>query len=334
MNERGKIKEVVINTKIYDPELPQKAVQALSGNMPELEPDERLALDIVFNKAVYQQAAFYHYELTQEHKGPAPKTDQEKARQKIYDVLGEQLDKVISALKEFGFAICDAGIIGDDLEDDAVHIELYRKKASFTGKGKRQTEIKARKIMPDRPYISKTLAEAFARIILDHMRKQNAIEFAAKNHTPNWVPAVKLFSVIPETLSAEYETDTDFTADKLISKAFMASPWPLHIRSRRREDQGDPVTGETQIDCPEYIVFQLKQGGSWELKEVDGLKSAQQAITKQGFHYKSTKAVVVLKDLEAVPYTLFAESDDGLIAVSPSEANAHKKLHVCWNKTK
>lgn len=82
------------------------------------------------------------------------------------------------------------------------------------------------------------------------------------------------------------------------------------IRSRRREDQGDPVTGETQIDCPEYIVFQLNQGGSWELKEVDGLKSAQQAITKQGFHYKSTKAVVVLKDLEAVPYTLFAESDD------------------------
>lgn len=81
-------------------------------------------------------------------------------------------------------------------------------------------------------------------------------------------------------------------------------------------------------------VFQLNQGGSWELKEVNGLKSAQQAITKQGFHYKSTKAVVVLKDLEAVPYTLFAESDDGLIAVSPSEANAHKKLHVCWNKTK
>lgn len=28
MNEREKIKEILINAKIYDPELPQKAVQA------------------------------------------------------------------------------------------------------------------------------------------------------------------------------------------------------------------------------------------------------------------------------------------------------------------
>lgn len=54
----------------------------------------------------------------------------------------------------------------------------------------------------------------------------------------------------------------------------------------------------------------------------------------QLFHYKHTKAVIVLKGLKKVLYTLFAESDDGLIAVAPSEANAHKKLHVSWNKTK
>ena len=331
MNEREKIKEVVIDTKIYDPELPQKAVQALSGEMPELEPNERLALDIVFNKAAYQKVEFYRYELTQDHKGPVPKTDREKARQMVYDILGEQLDKVVSALKEVGFEFGDTGIIGDDLEDEAVHIELYRKKASITGKGKRQTETNVRSVMPDRPYIVKTATEAFARMFLEHMRKENAIEVAKKNHTPNWVPAGELFTAVVEALSAEHEV---VTVDKLISKAFMTSDWPLRMRSRLRADQGDPMTGETQVDCPEYIVFQLNQGGSWELKEVDGLKSAQQAITKQGFHYKSTKAVVVLKDLKMVPYTLFAESDDGLIAVSPSEANAHKKLHVSWNKTK
>lgn len=332
MNEREKIKEVVINTKIYDPELPQKAVQALSGDITELEPNERLALDIVFNKAVYQQVEFYRYELTQEHKEPVPKTDREKARQKVYDVLGEQLDKVISALKEFGFEFGDTGIIGDDLEDDAVHIELYRQKASITGKGKRQTETNVRSVMPDRPYIVKTAAEAFARMFLEHMRKENAIEVAKKNHTPNWVSAGELFAAISNALAEENEDA--ITVDKLIDKAYMTSDWPLHMRSRLRADKCDPMTGDTQIDCPEYIVFQLNHGGSWELKEVDGLKSAQQAITKQGFHYKQTKAVIVLKDLKKVPYTLFAESDDGLIAVTPSEANAHKKLHVSWNKTK
>ena len=172
MNEREKIKEVVINAKIYDPELPQKAVQALSGYVPELEPNERLALNIVFNKTVYHQAEFYRYELTQEHKGPIPKTDQEKAQQKVYDILCEQLDKVISALEESGFEFSYAGIVGDDLEDDAIHIELYRQKASITGKGKQQTETNVRSVMPDRPYIEKTAAVAFARMFLEHIRKK------------------------------------------------------------------------------------------------------------------------------------------------------------------
>ena len=334
MNEREKIKEVVIDTKIYDPELPQKAVQALSSDIPELEPNERLALDIVFNKTVCHQVEFYRYELTQEHKEPVPKTDREKARQKVYDVLCEQLDKVISALKEVGFEFGDTGIISDDLEDDAIHIELYRQKASITGKGKRQTETNVRSVMPDRPYIVEKAAEHFARMFLEHMSKENAIEIAKKNHTPNWVSAGELFTAISDALSEENEDA--ITVGKLINRAYMTSDWPLHMRSRHSADQGEPMTDDTQIDCPEYIVFQLNQGGSWELKEVDGFKSAQQEITKQGFHYKQTKAVIVLKGLKKVPYTLFAETDDGLITVTPSEAeaNAHKKLHVSWNKSK
>lgn len=331
MNEREKIKEVVIDTKIYDPELPQKAVQALSGYVPELEPNERLALNIVFNKTVYNQAEFYRYELTQEHKGPIPKTDQEKTRQKVYDVLGEQLDKVISALKEVCFEFIDATIIGDDLEDDTVHIELYRQKAPIIGKGKRQTEINVRSIMPDRPYIVEKASEVFAKMFLEHMREENAIEAAKKNHTPNWVSAKKLFTAISGALAEENEDA--ITVDKLIDKAYMTSDQPLHMRAKLRTDQCEPMTGDTQIDCAEYMVFQLNQGRSWELKEIDGLKTAQQEI-KQGFHYKKTKAVIVMKGLKKVLYMLFAESDDGLITVTPSEANTHKKLHASWNKSK
>lgn len=332
MNEREQIKEVVIDTKIYDAELPQKVVQALSDGIPKIAQNERLALDIVFKKTAYQQVEFYRYELTQEHKEPVPKTDREKARQKVYDVLGEQLDKVISALKEVGFEFGNTGIIGDDLEDNAVHIILYRQAASIVGKGKRQTETHVCSVMPDRPFIAKKAAEVMARMFLEKMKKEATIEAAKKSHIPNWVPAGELFAAISGVLSMELEDDATFAADKLLGKAFMTSDWPLRMRSRLRADQGDPMTGETQIDCPEYIVFQLNHGASWELKEVDSLKSAQLEITKQGFHYKQTKAVVVLKGLKKVPYTLFAESDDGLIAVAPCEANAYKKLHVSWSK--
>ena len=75
MNKRERIKEIVIDTKIYDPELPQKAVQALSGDITELESNARLGVEVIFNKIAYHQVEFYRYELTQEHKGPIPKTD-------------------------------------------------------------------------------------------------------------------------------------------------------------------------------------------------------------------------------------------------------------------
>lgn len=328
--EREKIKEVVIDTKIYDTELPQKVVQALSGSIPKLGPNDRLDLDVIFNKSVYRQAEFYRYELAREHKGPAPKTAWEKTRERIYDILGEQLDKVVSALEELGGVFGNTGIIGDDLEDDLVHVVLYRQQASATGKGKRNTEISVRNVMPDRPFIAKQAGEMPTKLFREQMRTENAIEIARKNHTPNWVSAGELFAAISGALAEESEDA--ITADKLIGTAYMTSDWPLHMRTRSRADQAEPMTGSTQIDCPEYIVFQLNQGGYWELKKVDGLKTAQQAIVKQGFNYKRTKAVVVLKDLKKVPYSLFAETDDGLIAVAPSEANAYKKLHVSWQK--
>ena len=121
-------------------------------------------------------------------------------------------------------------------------------------------------------------------------------------------------------------------ANTLIEQAFVVSDWPLYIRTRTKKDQAEPMTGSTNIDCPEYMLFQLSHTGSWDLKKVDNLKEAQQIISKQGFHYKQTRSIVVLHNLKEVPYTLFAETDEGLIPVAPSEACGHKKLHVSWQK--
>lgn len=133
MSKKEILQEITVNTSIYDPDLPQKAAAALVDAPLELGPNEGLRLEILFNKNVYQQAAFYQYELTMEHKGPAPETEKEKTKQKIYDVLSEQLGKVSAALKENGCVFRDTAIIGDDLEDDAVHITLYRQETSMVG---------------------------------------------------------------------------------------------------------------------------------------------------------------------------------------------------------
>ncbi len=329
MNDREKIREAFIDAKIYDTELPKKAVDALSGDIPKFEPGERPALDILFNKNVYQQEEFYLYELTQEHKGPAPKTEQEKANQIIYDILAEQLDKVISALKEIGLEFGYASIIGEDLDDDLVHLIMYRQKDPVVGPGKRPSETKVRSIVPDRPYVVKRAAKVLGRIVLEQIYKERAAELAKKNHTPNWVSTGELFKAVADALHEE--TETDVTAEKLIGRAYMASDWPLNMRTRRREDKGGQIAEDTQIDCPEYIVFKLNQGGSWELKKADGLKEAQTDI-KQGFRSRQTKAVVVLNGLKKLPYTLFAETDEGLIEVDSNgeEASMHKILHVRW----
>lgn len=330
MSKKEILQEVTVNTPIYDPDLPQKAAAALVDAPLELGPNEGLRLEILFNKNVYQQAAFYQYELTMEHKGPAPKTEKEKTKQKIYDVLSEQLGKVSAALKENGCVFRDTAIIGDDLEDDAVHITLYRQETSMVDKGKRQMEIHTNSIMPDRPFIIKQASEVLSKIYWERMQKDIATEAAKRRHIPNFVSAGKFFTAISIALSEEI--DTELTADKLIANASMESGWPLRICKKDGIDREEVFTENTQIDCPEYIIFHLNHDGNWRLEKLENLRAAQYIIAKEGFRRKRTQAIIVLKDLKKVPYALFADTEDGLIPVSPNEAHGYKKLLVNWRK--
>lgn len=330
MSEQIKIKEISINTTIYDPELPKKIAEAFGKEIPVIGPNERFGIQILFDKSVYQQTAFYEYKLPREYKGRASKTEQEKAKQKVYDVLDEQLSKVTTCLKEIGYAFGDTAIIGDNLEDDAIHVTLYRREVSVTGTGKRQTEAHVNSIMPDRPFTIQQMSKAFARMFSEQMLREAIEEAAKKSHTPNWVPASEVFEAISAALSIEMNAVVE--ANTLVEQAFSVSDWPLHIRTKTKKDQAEPITGSTNIDCPEYMIFQLNHGESWDLKKVDNLKEAQQIISKQSFRYKQTKAIIVLHNLKEVPYSLFAETDEGLIPVTPIEACGHKKLHVSWQK--
>lgn len=333
MEKKEILREITVATSIYDPKLPQKIVTALADTPLNLVPNDRIELEILFSNNVYQQAEFYQYELTINHMRPEPKTESEKKKQKIYDILSEQLDKVSASLKENGYSIRNAAIIGDDLENDSVHIIVYRQETPVAGKRKAQTEIRINSILPDRPLLIKQAGRMLAEILWERMQKERETELAKKAHTPNYVSADRLFSAISDALSEEIEDMTKLTTDKLIASASFDSEWPLRICRKNEADQEKVCSENTQIDCPEYIISYLNHDGNWRLEKLENLRAAQYIISNEGFRHKKTQSIIVLKNLKIIPYLLFADTEEGLISVSPVEAYRYKKLLVSWKKT-
>ena len=75
-------------------------------------------------------------------------------------------------------------------------------------------------------------------------------------------------------------------------------------------------------------------GGDWNIRKIGNLQEAKQLITKGGLNTKRYKTMIVLHNEQVVPYALFAETDDGIVAVTQEEASAYKKLLVSWNNGK
>ena len=333
MSKREIIRQFSISAEIYELDLAQKILESIGKDIPTLGKDLVFGMDIVFNKDVYQKAEFFQYPITKEHKGPKPKTQQEKTKQIIYDVLSEQLDTVTAAVEELGFRFGHTAIIGEELVDNEIVVALYEEKPVEMPKGKKQTHFRVNPIIPDRPYVMDQAAKAMAEFFLRQAREGKLQELMKENHTANWVTADKLFSAIAESLHPK-SMDVTAAKTKLIREALMESDWPLGMRSRTRNDTAELITEDTEIDCPEYIMFHLTTGGSWDMKKVEGLQEAQQIIVKHGFKSKRFKNIVVLHNQIVVPYTLFAETTEGLVLVTPEEAHNFKKLHVSWNKVK
>ena len=175
------------------------------------------------------------------------------------------------------------------------------------------------------------MAKALVDLYLKQEREGAIKEMEKQRHVANWVPAGKLFLAIAEALHSEPAAIADIK-NKLISEALVESEWPLSVRSRTKYDTAETLTAETNLDCPEYLIFRLTDGGSWDMKKIENLQAAQQCIVKHGFKSKRFKSIVVIHNEEVIPYALFAEADDGIIQVTPEEAHGYKKLFVSWDK--
>lgn len=333
MSEREIIRQFIIPAEIYELNLTQKILEVLTADMPSLTGEFTFGLDLVFSKEVYKKLEFYQFPVTKEQKGPKPRTENEKKKQYIYDVLAEQLDNVTKALEELGFRFGLTGIIGDDMEDGVVEVILRQEPPIELPKGKRNANFRTNTIMPDRPFVYEQMAKTLVDLYLKQEREGKIRELEKQRHVTNWVSAGKLFSTIAESLHSESTVIADIK-NKLIAEALVESEWPLSIRSRTKNDTAEIVTAETNLDCPEYLIFRLTDSGSWDMKKIENLQAAQQLIVKHGFKSKRFKSIVVIHNEEVVPYALFAKADDGITQVTPEEVHGYKKLFVSWSKKK
>lgn len=334
--DRQMVLQILIDAEIYDLELASKIAKAFSGEMPEIKPHTWYGLDIVFDRSVYQVHAFYQYPLSKKSlhpRGQEPKTEQDKATQIIYDVLSEQLDNVTGALEARGYKFGHVAIIGDNLEGNDIKVTLYEEGPIDIGKGKHQRP-KTCSIMPDRPYVTEYGAKVMAKFILEQIRKESLRDIAKQQHAPNFVIADTLFAAIArEAVPGDSSAAMDLK-DKLLVQAYIESNWPLKMRRRTQKDGAEHITPDTEIDCPEYMIFHQFVGGHWTLEEIKNLKEAQQYIIKKGYALKRTQSVTVLHNVSPVPYTLLQDTEDGLVMLTLDEARGQKNLRVIWNKRK
>ena len=333
MRNQEVVRHFAIPAEIYDLDLPQKILELLTADMPSVTEEFTFGLDLLFSKEAYKKLEFYQFPVTKEQKGPKPRTEEEKRKQIIYDVLAEQLHNVAGAMEELGLRFGLTGIIGEDMESGVVEVILYREPPIELPKGKRKANFRTNTIMPDRPFILEQMARTLVDLYLKQEKEGKMKELEKQHHVANWVSAGKLFSTIAEALHSETAVIAD-VKNKLISEALIESEWPLSVRSRTKNDTAEIVTVETNLDCPEYLIFRLTDGGSWDMKKIENLQVAQQMIVKHGFKSKRFKSIVVIHNEEVIPYTLFAETEDGIIQVTPEEAHGYKKLFVNWNKQK
>lgn len=325
MSERKELAKFTVDTEIYDCELPHKIYSELKENIPQIDSDLYYKLDITFDKKVYSKVEFYQYPL-EERVETNSKSKQDTQNELIQSILSEQLNKIVTGIESLGIEIGSAGIIGEQLAEPGIIVSLYEgDKKDYTKSGKPVKHFKSLAIMPDRPALMKKAIPIFAEFIAELMKKEQLAKLNKANHTPNIIKAQSVFNALSKALKSRQ-------ADELLSQAAIESDFPLKIKKgTKTEIQNNPIHKDTDLDCPEFMLFHEYTGGFWTFYEVDNLRTAKRIITKEGFNLKSTKDILVFQNQLLIPYTLFKETDEGLIRLDKDSARGCKALNLSWN---
>ena len=330
--------ELWVYSEIYDVDLPKKVLEELAEEQLRLDPEQAYEVDILFPCEELDAEEFYLFPISKTSpvsRGRKNLPEREIKREKMYDVLREQRDHVTEALKTAGINVWSSSIIGEEYLVCFVVIIFYiHEKEQNLGK-KKSTECHMNSIMPSRKAFHENLIKALEILKegQERQKREDDMEKAQKEQrTPNLVFAEALFLEIAQSM---YPFDCEKALahkEMLYKTAIQASDWPLHIKSRNNSDGAAPTIDEnTKLDCPEYMMYTQHTTGGWNIEKIENLRAAQNNIVRHGYNLKETERIIILHNLKSVPYTLFKDSEEGLVKITLEEARGEKKLFLSWS---
>ena len=344
---KGKLERIFLpKTMIYDPALATKVREELQRVMKygilKGGPDQRYQVEVSFSEDVYKTDEFFSFPVLKEtpiqRRGRKYIPESEIRQNKIGDILSEQLDNVIEVFETEGIHVWHALIVGEwAFPEDVVFVSLYTyEPEQEPGEKKKSSRVKTSVIMPSRQGFYRNLAKA-GEGLQEWRKREQEREEREKNerlqHTPHFVRAEELFTEIAQAVHPSDCAQSTLYKEMLYKTAVQTSDWPLTIKSRRiKTDDNTSIDKDTKFDCPEYMIYTQQTTGEWSIEKIENLTAAQSTIVNHGYNLKKTDRIVVLHNLKSVPYTLFKNTAEGLVMVTPEEARGEKKLYLSWNK--
>lgn len=347
--ERNYLCEFSIKTRIDDIDLPNKIKDKL--NLLKVLPDSEkgYVLDTSFGAAIYKDDEFYKFPVERKQwqidnleKLKNKKDSRKIAETIIGEVLSQQLHNICEILGTFNINCHSATIAGEDIDDInrvdfCIYEDVYAAKelpSNSTNKSKRKVnKVITYSIIPHRPSTIKKLAEVLGKMVIEKSEKEYKKEQEKSKHTPNMKSADEIFTALATAILEERQNDRvsqEALFTELLSQAQVEDDWPLRIRGNAGAlPNENGLTLDSQIDCPEYLVY-VKRKGHWVLSKVANLEAAKFTILSCGYNQKSVEQVIVLHNLQNVRFKLFVENNGEIRPISKNEAYTAKKLLLSW----
>ena len=347
--ERKYLCRFTIDARIDDVDLPNKIMDKLNSLAVLPDPEKVYALNVSFGIVVYEDERFYDFPVERRQwqidklEDLKQKGDAKQLKHTIMgDVLAQQLHNICDALAPLNISYHSATIAGEDFEEiNRVDFEIYEDistiREDFSAnqkKGKRkETRMVSHSVVPHRPSLSKHIAEVLAKMIIEDIQKKSEKEIELSLHTPNLVSANKLFTTLATAILEDQPSEIsspESLSYELINQAQINDDWPLEIAGTLGVHvEENKLKPDSQIDCPEYLVY-VKKKHSWTLRKVMDLAAAKRVILSSGYNLKSIEQVIVLHNLKNIRFNLFIDNDGEITPISKSDAHTAKKLFLSW----
>lgn len=338
-----------VDTRINDVDLPNKIMDKLSSLAVLPDSEKVYALNVSFGIVVYEDERFYDFPVERRQwqidklEDLKQKGDVKQLKHTIMgEVLAQQLHNICDALAPLNINYHSATIAGEDFEEiNRVDFDIYedtsaaREGLSATQKKekRKETRMVSHSVVPHRPSLSKHIAEVLAKMILEDMQKKSRKEVEMSLHTLNLVSAEKMFTALATAILEDQPSEVaspEALSYELLNQAQIKDDWPLEIAGTPGVHvEENKLNPDSQIDCPEYLVY-VKKKHSWTLRKVTDLAAAKRATLSAGYNLKSVQQVIVLHNLKNIRFNLFVDNDGEIAPISKSEAHTAKKLFLSW----